>query len=166
MLALLCLSAPAVAGTTRAVFSGLSDLIAQSEQIVVAMILTEPRSIRSPTFDDTQPQRVLVMHSFKGNLAPNTETTVALRTVLVLGGGDFNAMERYVLFLKADTKGTYRLVGVKGSAFRMCDASDLSQAPAGDARGGIELLLRDAVADAKDRARSFEDTAEEYLSSE
>src|SRR5688572_26340799 len=162
--ALLFLSVPGGAAT-KAVFSGLSPLIAQSEHIVVAMILTEPRSIRSSTFDDTQPQLVQILHSIKGSLTPDTETTVVLRTALVLGGGEFNAMERYVLFLKADAKGTYRLVGVRGSAFRMCDASDLSKAPAGDARGAIEMLLRDAVADAKDRARSFEDTAEQYLSS-
>ena len=163
-LALLLLSAPAGSALTN-VFSGLSDLIAQSEHIVVVMILTEPRTMRSSTFDDAQPQLVQILHSIKGDLAPNTEETVALRTLLLLGGGKFNAMERYVLFLKTDEKGMYRLVGVQGSAFRLSDASDLATLRSDDLRGNIEVLLRDAVADAKDRARSFETQAEEYLGS-
>jgi hypothetical protein len=164
VLATLVLLLATASGTAvaAAVFSGLSELIDSSDHIVLAMILTEPRSIRTATFDDAQPQLVQIVHPLKGSLAPNAEATVALRTALVLGGGEFNAMERYVLFLKEE-KGTYRLAGGRGSAFRVSEASDVSTLRNGDARANIEILLRDAVADAKDRARTFENQAEEYL---
>ena len=163
-IALLLLSTPAgapVLGT----FSGLPDLISASDHIVVAMILSESPSMRASTLNDAQLQRVLVLRVLKGSIAARAEVSVTLRTMLVLGGGDFHAMHQYLLFLQTAGNGTYRLVSVPGSAFRVPFQSKVSELREGDVRANIETLLRDAVRDMKERAASFETQAEEYLRS-
>jgi hypothetical protein len=151
--------APIVGG-----FSGLSDLIAASDHIVVAMVLTGPESLRASTLNDAQPQRVLVMHVLKGSIEPRAQVTVTLRTLLLLGGGDFGVLGRYVLFLDQEGQ-SYQLVNVEDSAFRVSNTTKLSELPTSDVRGSIERLLNDAVRDSKAQALAFETRAEEYLSS-
>ncbi len=146
-------------------FTGLSDLIASSEQIVVATVLTGPAEVRASTFNDAQPQKVQIFNVIKGTIEPKTTMTVTLRTLLVVNGGEFGVLDRYVLFLRRYAAGSYDLVGVTGSAFWVAPTSKLSNLPAGDIRGSIETLLREAVAYRRQEQLAMEKRVAEYLAS-
>jgi hypothetical protein len=147
------------------IFTGLSDLIASSEQIVVAQVLTGPASVRTSSLDDAQPQDVQIHHLIKGTIEPRTRMTVTLRTLLLVNGGEFGVLERYVLFLRRYGSTSYDLVSVPGSAFWVAPTSTLSNLPVGDVRGSIETLLHEAVADRRQEELSMEQRVAEYLAS-
>ena len=68
-LALLLFARPAPAPIVGT-FSGLSNLIAASENIVVALVVTGPEVPRLTTFNAAQPQKVRVLYVLKGTLRP------------------------------------------------------------------------------------------------
>ena len=161
----LLLAATGVGAAPVGEFTGLSDLIASSEQIVVATILKGPAELRASTFNDAQPQEVQIFNVIKGTIEPKTKMTVTLRTLIVVNGGEFGVLERYVLFLRRYGARSYDLVGVTGSAFWVAPTSKLSNLPAGDIRGSIEILLREAVAYKKQEQLAMEKRVAEYLAS-
>ena len=161
----LLLAGTEVGASPVGVFTGLSDLIASSEQIVVATVLTGPAEIRASSFNDAQPQEVQIFNVIKGTIEPKTKMTVTLRTLLLVNGGEFGFLDRYVLFLRRYGAGSYDLVGVIGSAFWVAPTSKLSNHPAGDIRGSIETLLREAVAYRKQEELAMEKRVAEYLAS-
>jgi hypothetical protein len=145
-------------------FPGLSNLIAESECIVVALIVTGPELPRDTTFNDWQPQRVRVLYVLKGTLRPQSEETVRLGTLVVLGGGDFDVGERYLLFLTSDGSSIH-LVNVDGSAFRVPATIDLGKLHPNDVRTNIGLLLKDLVSHTKGPNTALEKAAADYLQS-
>jgi hypothetical protein len=146
-------------------FPGLSNLIAYSEDIVVALVVTGPEVQRMTTFNASQPQIVRVLYVLKGKLRPQGEEKVTLSTLDVLGGGNFDVGERYLLFLRSDASSTY-LVNVHGSAFRVPAATDLAKLHANDVRTNIGLLLKDLVRQTKGpNAAILEKEAADYLQS-
>lgn len=159
----LLLTATEAGAPISGLFTGLSDLIASSEQIVVVTVVTGPPEIRVSSFNDAQPQEIQVFHVIKGTIEPKTKMTVKLRTLLLVNGGDFGVLERYVLFLRQHDDTSYDLVGVGGSAFWVAPTSKLSNLPAGDVRGSIETLLREAVAYRKQEELAMEKRVAEYL---
>jgi hypothetical protein len=120
-------------------FSGLSNLIAQSDNIVVALVVTGPEQRRLTTFNATQPQMVRVLYVLKGALPLQSEVKVRLSTLDVLGGGNFDVGERYLLFLRSDATSTY-LVNVQGSAFRVPASTSLAKLQSTEIRTNIALL--------------------------
>jgi hypothetical protein len=124
-------------------FPGLSNLIAESESIVVALIVTGPSDPRMTTLNDWQPQKVRVLYVLKGTLRPQSEETVRLGTLVVLGGGDFDVGERYLLFLTSEDGSSIHLVNAEGSAFRVPATTDLGKLHPNDVRTNIGLLLKD-----------------------
>jgi hypothetical protein len=161
----LLLAGTAVGAASVGEFTGLSDLIASSDQIVVATVLTGPAEVRASTFNDAQPQEVQILSVIKGTIEPKTKISVTLRTLLVVNGGEFGVLERYVLFLRRYGAGSHDLVGVTGSAFWVAPTSTLSNLSAGDIRGRIEILLREAVAYRKQEGLAMEKRVAEYLAS-
>ena len=146
-------------------FPGLSNLIAESESIVVALMVTGPELPRVTTFNDWHPQRVRVLYVLKGTLRPQSEETVRLGTLVVLGGGDFDVGERYLLFLTSD-RSSMHLVNVDGSAFRVPATTDLGKLHPNDVRTNIGLLLKDLVSHTKGpNAAALEKAAADYLQS-
>jgi hypothetical protein len=156
----LLLAGREAAAPISGIFTGLSDLIASSEHIVVATVLTGPASVRASTLNDAQLQEVQIFHVIKGTIEPRTKMTVTLRTLSLVNGGDFDVLERYVLFLRS-----YDLVNVTGSAFWVAPTSNPSNLPVGDVRGSIETLLREAVAYRKQEELAMEERVAEYLAS-
>jgi hypothetical protein len=164
-LATLLLAATEVGAALVGEFTGLSELIASSEQVVVATVLTGPAEVRASSFNDAQPQEVQIFTVLKGTIEPKTRMTVTLRTFLLVNGGEFGVLERYVLFLRRYGAGSYDLVDVTGSAFWVAPTSKVSSLPAGDIRGSIETLLREAVAYRKQEELAMEKRVSEYLAS-
>lgn len=146
-------------------FTGLSDLIASSEHIVVATVLTAPPAVRASSFDDAQPQEIQVFHVLKGTIEPKTRLMVGLRTRSLINEQDFGVLERYVLFLRRYEPKSYALVNVPGSALWVAPTSKLSDLPASDIRGSITTLLREAVAYRKQQQAAIENRVDEYLAS-
>jgi hypothetical protein len=159
VLSLVCVEATAVI-TGR--FAGLSSLISSSEHIVVAIVVAEPPSPTAVGYGNSY--QILVSHVLKGSLTAQTQTSVMLRSGLILGGGDFHLMDQYVLFLQAQPDGNYGLVNVEGSAFALPDVG-ASELRTDDVRRTVERLLRASVRQSIERSTEFERRAEEYLSS-
>jgi hypothetical protein len=146
-------------------FPGLSNLIAASENIVVALVVSGPDEVRLTTFNAAQPQKVRVLYALKGTLQPQDEAKVTLSTLDVLGGGEFDVGERYLLFLRSYNS-AIRLVNVRGSAFRVPATTDLAKLRSGDVRASIGLLLQDLVTQTKGpNAALLEKEAADYLQS-
>ena len=163
-MALLLFARPAPAPIVGA-FSGLSNLIAASENIVVALVVTGPEVLRLTTFNAAQPQKVRVLYVLKGTLRPQGELTVTLSTLDVLGGGNFDVGERYLLFLRSYGSSIH-LVNVHGSAFRVPATANLAKLHSNDVRTTIGFLLNDLVSQTKGpNAALLQKEAADYLQS-
>ena len=146
-------------------FPGLSNLITYSKDIVVALVVTGPEEPRWTTFNASQPQMVRVLYVLKGALPPQSETKVRLSTLDVLGGGNFDVGERYLLFLRSDASSIY-LMNYRGSAFRVPASTNLVKLHSNDIRTNIGLLLNDLVSQTKGpNAAALEKEAADYLHS-
>jgi hypothetical protein len=108
---------------------------------------------------------VRLLYILKGTLRPLSEGKVTLSTLDVLGGGNFDVGERYLLFLRSD--GSFiHLVNVHGSAFRVPATTDLAKLHSNDVRTNIGLLLNDLVSQTKDpSAAHLKKEAADYLRS-
>jgi hypothetical protein len=146
-------------------FPGLSNLIAYSEHIVVALVVTGPKEPRLTTFNASQPQMVRVLYVLKGTLRPQSEQKVTLNTNDVLGGGNFEVGERYLLLLRSDASSIY-LMNYRGSAFRVPVGTNLDRLHSNDVRTNIEFLLNDLVSQTKGpNAAVLRKEAADYLQS-
>lgn len=119
-------------------FPGFPNLIRESDDIVVALIVAGPE--QPGVWVGSYPYKVRVLYVLKGALAPHSEETLKLRSDLVLGGGYFEVGERYLLFLRPYESKSYQ-VPFRGSAYRIPESTDLAKLHSNDIETNIGLLL-------------------------
>lgn len=170
----LLLAASAAYGAAHGEFPGLSNLIRDSQAIVVASIESAPKTPRTDSSRSKAVQKVRVLYSIEGNFKPQDEIDVALdieilfpaRTYLQVA--DYPLYERYVLFIGPGSLSPdgYGLVNAQGGAFWIPREADLAVLGAGDVRGNLEVLLSAVLTYARSREQALNERVEEYLSQE
>ncbi len=155
------------------VYPGLSNMVGDSQSIVVVSILSEPETRRTHSENQWAVQRVKVLSVLKGPLREQDEIDVELMPFLLfpastyLGLGDFPVYERYVLFIAKDywfPGHKYSIVNAAGSAFWIPRSADVSSLKPGDVRGNIEVLVNAALSYSKSREQTLEQCIHAYLS--
>jgi hypothetical protein len=126
------------------IFPGLTVLFAESDDVVVAQVISGPEAPRVTTENVWQAQIVRILYVLKGPRSPQSEVKVRLSPLTVLGGGDFVVGERYLLCLRTDSSTTY-LVNARWSAFRVPASTRLTKLHGNDMRENIAILLADLV---------------------
>lgn len=150
------------------IFPGLPDHISNSQDIVVATVLTDAPLIAMDSF---APQRVRVLSVLKGDLDPQAELTVELRGGLLwpfptdLSTAEYRPYERYVFFMtrRWGVPARHTLLNVQGSAFWIPRELDVSEMPEGDVRSKIEFLVQEVVAYQRRRSAELEERAREFI---
>ena len=161
-------------GAAHGVFPGLSNLIRDSQAIVVASIESAPKTPRTDSSRSRAVQKVRVLYSIRGNFKPEDEIEVALdigilfpaRTYLQVA--DYPLYESYVLFIGPDSLSPdgYGLVNAQGGAFWIPREADISALTIGDVRGNLEVLLDAVLSYARSNEQSLNERVEEFLSEE
>src|ERR1044071_863548 len=108
-LACALLLASLVHGAIHGVFPGITNLIGDSQAILVVSIESGPSTPRTDSSKARAVQSVRVLHVLKGNLMEQARLDVALDPFLLypaktyLDLADFPIYERYVLFIAKDS---------------------------------------------------------------
>jgi hypothetical protein len=154
-------------------YPGLSDMIGNSQSIVVVSILSGPNAPRTTSENQWAVQRVKVLSVLKGSVREQDEIDVELMPSLLfptstyLGLEDFPIYERYVLFLARDHSfpgQKYSIVNALGSVFWIPRSADLADLKPGDLRGNIGLLVNTALSYSRSREETLERCIHQYLS--
>ena len=154
-------------------YPGLSDMIGNSESIVVVSILSGPNAPRTHSENQWAVQRVKVLSVLKGSLREQDEIDVELMPFLLfptttyLGLADFPIYERYVLFIAKDywfPGHKYSIVNAYGSVFWIPRSTDVTNLKPGDVRGNIEALVNTALSYSRSREETLEQCIHQYLS--
>ena len=165
-------SAPSAFAAAHGIFSGLPDLIGNSQAIVVASIESPPKTPRMHSWNSRAVQKVRVLYSLKGSLKPEQQIDVALDSEILfpastyLEVNDYPVYERYVLFIAIDalSSGRYGIVNAQGGAFWVPREADLSSLTPGDLRGNLEFLLNAVSNYSASRDRALKQRLQEYFS--
>jgi hypothetical protein len=119
-------------GRAHGIFSGLSNMIGNSQAIVVASVESLPKTPRTHSGNSSAVQSVRVLYVLNGNFTPQEQIDVALdseilfpaRTYLRLD--DFPLGERYVLFIAVDSLSPWGYAIVNAAARSGSHASQTS----------------------------------------
>ncbi|HEX7079752.1 MAG TPA: hypothetical protein VF329_01905 [Gammaproteobacteria bacterium] len=166
--------APSAFGAAHGIFSGLSDLIGNSQAIVVALVESPPKTPRTHSGNSRAVQKVRVLYSLKGNFQPEQRIDVALDSEILfpastyLAVDDYPVYERYVLFIAKDSLSPdgYGIVNAEGGAFWVPREADLSLLTPGNLRGNLEVLLQAVSSYAASRDRVLGERLQKYFSEE
>jgi hypothetical protein len=163
---------PSAFAAAHGVFSSLSDLIGNSQAIVVASIESPPDTPRTNSSDSRRIQKVRVLHVLKGSFKPQQEIDVALDSEVLfpastyLAVSDYQIYERYVLFIAIDSLSPrgYGIVNAQGGAFWVPREADLSQVAPGDVRGNLKFLLHAVSSYSASRDTALNERLQRYFS--
>ncbi len=153
------------------IYPGLSNLIGNSQWIVVASVQSRPASPRTHSQSSRASQKVRVLYVLKGDVAPEDELNVALDSEILfptrtyLEVDDYPIYERYVLFMSRDTASprNFTVLNSVGSAFWIPRETDLSALKPGGARGNIEALLNGVLEYSESREEALNERIQEFL---
>lgn len=168
------LFAPSVSAAAHGIFSGLSDLIGNSQAIVVASVESLPKMPRTHSGNSRAVQTVRVLYSLKGQFQPEQHIDVALDTEILfpastyLAIDDYPVDEHYVLFIAIDflSPDGYGIVNAQGGAFWVPRDADLSLLTPGEVRGDLEVLLKAVSSYSAARDKALGERLQKYLSEE
>ena len=168
------LFASAAFAAAHGIFGRLSDLIDNSQGIVVASIESPPKTPRTHSGSSRAVQKVRVLYVLKGAFRPQQQIAVALDSEILfpsstyLAVADYPVYERYVLFIAVDALSPdgYGIVNSQGGAFWIPHEADLSALKAGDVRANLRSLLS-AVSDySKSHDQALAERVQRYFSEE
>lgn len=159
-------------GAVYGVYPGLSDMIGNSQAIVVVSIQSGPKTPRATSESVWAVQKVKVLAVLKGHFREQEEVDVALSPFLLfptrtyLAVEDFPVYERYVLSIASASLSPrrYAIVNAEGSAFWIPRQTDLSVVKPGDVRSSIEALLQGSRNYLNSRDRELNENVQRFLS--
>jgi len=164
--------APSAFAAAHGVFAGLSELVGNSQAIVVASIESPPAMQRTHSYNSRAVQRVRILNSLRGSFKPEQHIDVALDSEILFPAStylevdDYLVSERYVLFIAMDSSspGGYGIVNAQGGAFWIPRKADLSLLTPGDLLGNLKFLLNAVSSYSVFRDKAFSERLQKYFS--